>query len=330
MDGRPGGQGSSAVPPPQRPGAVRPSVRRRLRPKGSGRRALGLARRIFFACRCRARGGGRAGGNAKPLHGDRPPRCPLSSARRMIGGMTETKREWGCGTCGLKLRNPKIGFLPLPATWDHDDEGKPRCAACRREASGAVGASAGTKARKLEVAKQMDEARAALLDHPDPGSNAALEEIADLVGCSVQKVRVARTQLSAKGEVAAQGEAGPRKKSDGEFARRAEEALRRDHRRGNAEIAREVGASEQIVSHVRSALGLRWDPHEAEREVTLSALVRLGESTAQAVGADLGIRTDRARARLDRLARSGRVVKRTDPARRARNGKLVPHYSAAA
>jgi hypothetical protein len=245
----------------------------------------------------------------------------------MIGGMTtETRHSWTCGSCTVTSRNPRLGTIPMPDSWDRDDEGKPRCAACRRETSGA-GHSAGTKARKLEVARQMDEIREGLREHPDPGSNEALEEIADVIGCSVQKVRVARTQLSKKGEVAAQGQSAPARLYTGPMARRIEEALRRDHKRTNGEVAQEADATEQMVANVRSSLGgLKWDRNEEARAAAEDALRRLGETTAAAVADDLGIELETARQRLTRLVKLERAERRFDPTRTGRRGNKVLLY----
>jgi hypothetical protein len=118
----------------------------------------------------------------------------------MISGMTtETKREWPCGTCGLRVRNTKIQYLPMPSTWDRDDEGKPRCGVCRRKANGepTEGFSSGRANGSGTAAKIRD----ILLGlHPAYGSE-AVEKAAEAVGCGTGRVNEIRGQMRRAGEL---------------------------------------------------------------------------------------------------------------------------------
>jgi hypothetical protein len=224
----------------------------------------------------------------------------------------------------MTSRRPAEGAVPMPERWDRDDDGRPRCVACQRAASGdgarAKGATAAARRRSAEV---MAEARRAVLAHPDPGTNEALAEIAEEVGCSVQKARAARTQLVKRGEVvapaaatAARGRRGPAA-DKGEAIRRLEEALRRDHRRSDREVAEEAGVARSTVSGARGRLGLRWDRNAARQAETLAALGRLGDASVAAVAGELGIATFAASSRLSRLVEAGRA-ERVGPARQGK------------
>lgn len=128
----------------------------------------------------------------------------------MVTG-TELRDSWTCGGCGVVSRMPDVGAFPLPGGWTADD-GRVTCLACVRAADTARsgkgrGQGAGAAARRLENAEAIAEIRTELAGHPDPMSKEALKEIAEIVGCGVQKVRVTRTEMQRRGELTPDGPA---------------------------------------------------------------------------------------------------------------------------
>ena len=244
----------------------------------------------------------------------------------MIGGMTtvETKREWGCGTCGLRLRNPKIGYLPLPSTWDRDDEGHPRCSHCRREASGElaqgrrkVSLTAYDADRRRAADEANVEARAALMNLAPAVGPGPVTEVAEALGLGRTKVEAARRELRAEGKLppaANRGGSSARRRAPrgdvaamSEKRRRVEDALRRDHERPSREIAEECRVARSNVYAARKRLGLEWNELGVERDRTAAALASLGEASTEAMAEALGVATEAARQRLNVLVEAGRA-----------------------
>lgn len=127
------------------------------------------------------------------------------SYRPLVEGQL-TRDAWACDGCGVVSRMPEVGAFPLPRGWTADD-GRVTCLACirasDRERSGkGARKGAGAAARRLENAEAIAEIRVELREHPDSMSKEALKEIAEVVGCGVQKVRVTRTEMQKRGELA--------------------------------------------------------------------------------------------------------------------------------
>ena len=247
---------------------------------------------------------------------------------------TELRDSWACGACGVTSRNPRLGAVPMPERWDRDDEGRPRCVACSRAANGIDptdkrarrqrASAAAHQQKRMEREEAIADALRAL--SPAEGPEAVTEAM-EATGSGRAKVEQVRRALRASGDLppARRGQ-GKRPESSAASTKAAkgqkvEEALRRDHRRTNAEVAAEVGAAASTVYAARRRLGLRWDSKAAGRDATHAALARLGEADHVAVGGELGIDPETARQRLNVLVRAGRAGKR-------RNGRGVLYRAA--
>jgi hypothetical protein len=222
----------------------------------------------------------------------------------------------------------------MPERWERDDEGRPRCLACSLSGKGLDprdvkrarrqrASAAAQKKKRLEREEAIADALLAI--SPAEGQEAVAEAM-EASGSGRAKVEEVRRKLRASGELPPlpPAKARPKERKDGRpsKAKRIEEALRRDHRRTNAEVAAEVGTAASTVDAARRRLGLRWDPKAANRDATHAALARLGETDHAAVGGELGIPPETARQRLNVLVREGRVSKR-------RNGRGVLYRAAA-
>jgi hypothetical protein len=105
---------------------------------------------------------------------------------------------------------PDRGAFPIPGGWISEED-QVTCLACvraedaARSGSKGRGKGAGAAARRLQNAETIGEVRAELSAHPHPMSRDALKEIAELVGCGVQKVRVTRMEMRRRGELSPEG-----------------------------------------------------------------------------------------------------------------------------
>jgi hypothetical protein len=246
---------------------------------------------------------------------------------------TELRDSWACGSCGVTSRNPRIGAVPMPGQWDRDSDGRPRCVACSREGKGLDprdakrarrqrASAAAHQKKRLEREEAIADALLALSPAEGPD---AVAEVVKSSGSGRQKVEEVRRALRASGELPSpKSQPNPPVLAGKEKARkgkRIEDALRRDHRRTDAEVAAEVGVATSTVYAARRRLGLGWNSKAAARDATHAALARLGEVDHVAVGGKLGIEPETARQRLNVLVRSGRAGKR-------RNGRGVLYRAA--
>lgn len=221
----------------------------------------------------------------------------------------------------------------MPERWERDDEGRPRCLACSLSGKGLDprdmkrarrqrASAAAQKRKRLEREEAIADALLAI--SPAEGQE-AIAEAMEASGSGRAKVEEVRRALRASGDLPPlpPGKARPKNPKGGRTARteRLEEALRRDHRRTNAEVAAEVGAVASTVHAARRRLGLRWDPKAASRDATHAALARLGETDHVALGGELGIPPETARQRLNVLVRERRAAKR-------RSGRSVLYRAA--
>jgi hypothetical protein len=251
----------------------------------------------------------------------------------MVTG-TELRDSWTCGACRVTSRNPRVGPSPMPPRWDRDDDGRPRCVACSRAANGIDPDDKRARRQRASAAahqRQRIEREEGIADvlralSPAEGPEAVAEAM-EATGSGRQKVEEVRRALRASGDLPPARGRGKRAEPSAASAEKAtkgkriEEALRRDHRRTDAEVAAELGVAASTVYAARRRIGLRWDSKAAARDATHAALVRLGEVDHVAVGGELGIDPETARQRLNVLARAGRVGKR-------RNGRGVLYRAA--